>query len=90
MDQAIPWWQSRVILAALVSAVTGALAMTGHNIDAGTQANIVTALADVAQGVSVIAAISATYYRTQVTAPIKGSAIAAQATAAQTDAKPLS
>lgn len=59
------WWQSKTIWSALISAVAGLLAVTGHNIDAGTQTVLVNALVNVADGVTVVASMAAAYYRTK-------------------------
>lgn len=59
------WWQSKTIWSALISAVAGLLAVTGHNIDPGTQSVLVNALVNVADGVAVIASMAAAYYRTK-------------------------
>lgn len=70
MEQ-IKWWQSRTIWSAIIAAVGGVVAVTGHNIDAGTQVQVVNAIVDLANGISVIAALAAGWYRTRVTTTIE-------------------
>jgi hypothetical protein len=68
------WWQSRTIWSAAIGAICSIIAITGHNIDIGTQSNLAGAITDIANGVGIIAGIAATYYRTKSTtaiAPIK-------------------
>jgi len=70
-DPPIHWWQSRTIWSALIAAISGIAAVTGHNIDAGDQAALVSALTSIANGVAVIASLASVYYRTQATSAIK-------------------
>jgi hypothetical protein len=70
MDE-IHWYQSRTIWSAIISAVAAAVAITGHNIDAGTQVQVVNAVVDFANGVSIVAGLLAAWYRTRATTTIK-------------------
>lgn len=70
-DTDIHWWASRTIWSALISAVAGILAVTGHNIDPGTQAQLVNGLVDVANGLSIVFSILAVYYRRKTNVGIK-------------------
>ena len=78
----IHWWQSRILWSTLVSSISGLLALSGHTIDAGEQQQLVSALADVAGGIAVIASALTAYYRTKNTPPIKGTKVAALSTQA--------
>jgi hypothetical protein len=70
-DPSIHWWQSRTIWSALIAAISGLAAVTGHNIDGGDQAALVSALTDIANGVAVIFSLASVYYRTQASSTIK-------------------
>jgi hypothetical protein len=70
-DPPIHWWQSRTIWSALIAALSGIAAITGHNIDAGDQATLVNALTSIANGVAVIASLASVYYRAKASSAIK-------------------
>lgn len=60
------WWQSKTIWAALISAIAGIIALTGHTIDAGTQQVLVNQISAVADAVTIVAGLAAGWGRTQV------------------------
>jgi hypothetical protein len=66
-----PWYTSRTIWSASISALCAILSLVGHNIDAGAQAQLVDALVNIANGASVIAGLAAAYYRTKATKSIQ-------------------
>lgn len=69
--ESVKWYQSRVIWAALVSALSGLLNLVGKQIDPALQGT----LADwITQGVTIATAFFAAYGRTTTTAVIAGGA----------------
>lgn len=67
-----PWYLSKTVWAALVSAVAAALSLIGHSIDPGTQAVLVNDLTASADLVATVAGIIAAVSRTQATTTIGG------------------
>lgn len=64
------WWQSKGVIAALIAAISGIISLTGHNIDAGTQAVLVNQISSVADAVTVIAGLAAGFFRAKATTTI--------------------
>lgn len=68
MEDSKPWYQSKTIWASIISVIGGVVALTGHQIDPGTQAalaNDITASADLITIVSGI--LSAVFRKTATT-----------------------
>lgn len=62
-----PWWQSKTIWSALIAALCAGLSLAGHNIDAGTQAVLVTNITNILDGAAAIAGIIASICRASST-----------------------
>lgn len=67
----IHWWQSRTIWAGIVAVICGIAAITGRNIDPGTQVTLVNDLTNAASALGEVSSLLTVYYRAKAVAPIK-------------------
>lgn len=66
-----PWWASKTIWAAVVAGISAIAALIGHNINAGTQAQLINQLSDIANMVAILASVATGLFRAISTAKIK-------------------
>lgn len=59
MEATKPWYTSKTLWAAIIATISGLVSLTGHVIDAGTQAQLVNTVTSVADGITTIAGIVA-------------------------------
>jgi hypothetical protein len=70
MDDSKPWYQSKGIWSAIIAAIAGIIALTGHNIDSGTQAQLVNDITASADLVTIIFSILSGIFRKTATTTI--------------------
>jgi hypothetical protein len=72
---AVNWWASRTMWAAVVTVLASGLALAGHTIPPEQQSQLTNGLADLANGLSVVAGLAAAYYRSRTSVGIKSQII---------------